>query len=209
VIALACTGYLKYESPWRPLGILASAGLVGYLLYFVFPATGPLYLAGASFPGAPAPFATLREMHPHPIDLPVPAPRNAMPSLHMAWALLLWFNSRPLTRAVRGLTLTYVFLTVIVTLGTGEHYLADLAVALPFSITVQAVWTGAQGKTRSMVLAAGTSLTLIWLVVLRYGTHFFLQSPAIPWGCVIGSTMLSLMLEQSLYRGQHTNFRMY
>jgi hypothetical protein len=202
VIASACAGYLKYGSPWRPLGILASAGVLGYLLYFVFPATGPIYVEGASFPGSPHSFASLAEMNPHPIALPIPAPRNAMPSLHMAWALLLWFNCRPLSRAARGLAVTYVVLTVIDTLGTGEHYLADLAVALPFSVAVQALWTRVQGNTRLAVLAAGTSLTSIWLVALRYGTRFFLVSPAIPWACVIGSTFISLMLERLLAQTQ-------
>ncbi len=64
--------------------------------------------------------------------------------------------------------MTYVALTVIDTLGTGEHYLADLAVALPFSVAVQALWTRTQGNMRYAVLAGGTSLTLIWLVALRY-----------------------------------------
>ena len=94
MIAMVCAGHLKHGSPWRPLGILASAGVLGYLLYFVFPATGPIYVLGASFPGSPHPFATLGQMRPHSIDLPVLAPRNAMPSLHMAWAVLLWFNCR-------------------------------------------------------------------------------------------------------------------
>ena len=199
VIALVCCGYLKYGSPWRPLGILASAGVLGYLLYFVFPATGPIYVSGASFPGSPQAFATLAETYPHPIDLPTPAPRNAMPSLHMAWALLLWFSCRPLSRATRALALTYVALTIIDTLGTGEHYLADLAVALPFSIAVQALWARVREQTRYAVLAGGTSLSVIWLVVLRYGTRFFLLSPAIPWACVIGSTIVSLMLNRFLY----------
>lgn len=187
VIALACAGYLKSGSPWRPLGILASAGVLGYLLYWVFPATGPLYVAGASFPGSP-----------HPIALPTLVPCNAMPSLHMAWALLLWFNCRPFSRVSRGLALTYVVLTVLATLGSGEHYMADLAVALPFSVTVQALWTPVQTTTRYAVLAGGTSLTLVWLVMLRYGTEFFLLSPAVPWGCVIASTILCLVLERLL-----------
>src|SRR5205807_3710022 len=127
-------------------------------------------------------FATLAEMRPEPIDLPAPLPRNAMPSLHMAWAVLLWFNCRPLSPAARGLAVTYVALTVIDTLGTGEHYLVDLAVALPFSVAVQALWARVRGDTRYAVLAGGASLTLIWLVALRYGTRFFLLSPAVPWG---------------------------
>jgi hypothetical protein len=198
VFALACAGYLKYGSPWPPLGILASAGVLGYLLYFVFPATGPLYVRGASFPGSPHTFATLREIHPHAIALAVRVPRNAMPSLHMAWALLLWFNCRPFSRIARGFTLLYVALTVVATLGTGEHYLADLAVAVPFSVAVQALWTPAERPTRYIVLASATSLTLIWLMVLRYGSGVFLVSPVIPWACVVVSTASSLALERVL-----------
>jgi len=51
------------------------------------------------------------------------------------------------------------------------------------------------------VLAGGTSLTVIWLVALRYGTRFFLLAPAVPWGCVLGSTIASFMLERFLYGG--------
>jgi PAP2 superfamily protein len=196
-IALACAGYLN-RSPWRPLGILASAGVLGYLLYFAFPAAGPRYIAGLSFPGSPHPFATLGQIHPRSIDLPIPAPRNAMPSLHMAWVLLVWFNCRPFPRVSRALALAYVLLTVAATLGTGEHYLADLAVALPFSVAVQALWTDAPGNARYSVLASMASLTLAWLVALRYGTHFFLLSAAIPWACVIASTVISLALERLL-----------
>jgi hypothetical protein len=200
VIGLVCAGYLKYGSPWRLLGILASAGLLGYFLYFAFPATGPVYVAGASFPGSPHPFATLGQMHAHPITLPFRAPRNAIPSLHMAWALLLWFNCRPLSGISRGLAVIYVVLTVVATLGTGEHYLADLAVAVPFSVAVQALWTRAQNQARYRVLAGATGLTLAWLIALRYGTNFFLLSPAIPWGCILVSTIASLMLGRLLHR---------
>ncbi len=199
VIALVSAGYLKSGAPWRLLAILTSAGVFGYLLYWAFPATGPLYAAGAGFPAFPHSFATLAQMQPHPITLPVPAPRNAMPSLHMAWALLLGFSCRPFSRLARGFALAYVFLTIVATLGTGEHYLADLVVALPFSIAVQALWTSSQGITRYTALAGGTSLMLIWLFALRYGSQVFLLTPIIPWVCVIVSTAISLALGRSLY----------
>jgi len=195
---LACAGYLKYRTPWRPLAILASAGVLGYLLYFVFPATGPVYAAGASFPNFPHPFATLRQVHPHPIALSVPMPRNATPSLHMTWALLLWFNSRPFSRTARGLALAYVLLTIVGTLGTGEHYLADLVVAFPFSVAVQAGWTHYQQFHRNALAAAAASLTLMWLAFLRYGSSLFLASPAVPWGCILVSTIASLLLLRQL-----------
>jgi hypothetical protein len=199
VLALASVGYLRSESPWRPLAILTSAGVLGYLLYWIFPATGPLYVAGANFPNSPHAFATLGQLRPHPITLPIAAPRNAIPSLHMAWALLLWFNCKPLSRLSRGFALAYVVLTIVATLGTGEHYLADLAVAVPFSVAVQALWTGVQTNVRFVGLAVGTGLTLIWLAALRHGTQFFLLSPAIGWSCVLGSTMTSLALQRRLH----------
>jgi hypothetical protein len=197
-IAIVCAGHLKSRSPWRPLLILGSAGLLGYLLYFLFPAAGPLYAVGSAFPDLPHPFSTLREMHPHRITLAVPAPRNAMPSLHLAWAMLLWFNSRSFSKISRGLVLIYVVLTAMATLATGEHYLADLVVAVPFSIAVQALWTPA--RMRYLVLGWTAALTFIWLVLLRYGTDVFLVSPAIPWACSIASTVVSLWLYRVLER---------
>ena len=197
-IGLACAGYLRCRTPWRPLAILASAGVLGYVLYFVFPATGPLYVAGASFPNSPHPFATLSQVHPHPIALSVPVARNAIPSLHMAWALLLWFNSRPFSRTVRALALAYVLVTIVGTLGTGEHYLADLVVAVPFSVAVEGGWTQGQAIHRNALTAAAASLTLLWLALLRYGSNLFLASPAVPWGCVFVSTVVSLLLLRRL-----------
>ena len=198
VIALASVGYLKCGSPWRPLAILASAGLLGYLLYFVFPAAGPIYAVGSRFPNSPLTFAMLEQLHSHSSVLPPRVPRNAMPSLHMAWALLVWFNCRRFSRVWRRLAATYVVLTVVGTLGAGEHYLADLVVALPFSVAVQALWTQAPAAARYAVMAGGAILTFMWLAVLRYGADFFALSPAIPWGCMSVSTIISLALLHQL-----------
>lgn len=196
-IAAVSAGYLR-SSPWRPLGILASAGVLGYLLYFLFPAAGPLYIAGPTFPGSPHTFAALGQIHLHPLALPMPAPPNAIPSLHVAWVLLLWFNCRPFSRIARGFALAFVVLTAVATLGIGEHYFADLVVALPFAVAVQALWTKPPGSGRPVTLAAATGLTLLWLVALRFGANFFLVSPAVPWTCVALSTIISLLLERRL-----------
>lgn len=52
----------------------------------------------------------------------------AMPSLHTAWALWCALAVFALTRRrwVRGLAIAHVALTVLVILGTGNHYLADV-----------------------------------------------------------------------------------
>ena len=123
-----------------------TAGLFGYFLYLIFPAAGPLYLTGRQFPGSPFPFSELRSLllRGHVLRMiPISQDvcRNAMPSLHMTWALLMAFNCKPFPRLVRALAVMYVFATVLGTLGTGEHYLIDLVVAFPFAVAVQALGT--------------------------------------------------------------------
>jgi hypothetical protein len=65
-------------------------------------------------------------------------------------------------------------------------------------VAPQALWTTVPGITSYSVLASGASLTLAWLVVLRYGTNFFLLSTVIPWAFVIASTVIPLVLERVL-----------
>jgi hypothetical protein len=199
-IALVCAGYLKRPSSWRPLAILASAGVLGYLLYWIFPAAGPIYIAGTNFPNSPRLFLGLGAAGPHPVTLNSRVPRNAIPSLHMAWALLLWFNCRPFSGTARSLALLYVVLTVMATLGTGEHYLIDLIVALPFAVAVQALWTPGHSIRLYAALAGAMSLTFLWLGALRYAAGFFMLSPFIPWVCVVGTILISLYLEWSISR---------
>jgi hypothetical protein len=198
-IALVCAGYLKRASSWRPLAILASAGVLGYLLYWIFPAAGPIYMAGANFPNSPGSFLALGAGGPHPVTLSSRVPRNAIPSLHMAWALLLWFNCRPFSGMARSVALLYVVLTVLATLGTGEHYLIDLIVALPFAVAVQALWIPGRPITRYAVLLSAMSMTFFWLGALRYDAGFFMLSPFIPWNCIVGTILISLYLERDTW----------
>jgi len=192
-IALLCAAHLKSKAPWRPLLIIATAGVFGYLVYFAFPAAGPIHVSGAAFPNSPHAFGALSRLRPHPLYA-VGGPRNAMPSLHVAWVLLIWFNCRPFSPRMRLLALMYVLLTMVATLGMGEHYLADLVVALPFAVGVQALWPPARYK----IFALAEGLTVVWLLALRYATHFFLLSPLIPWGFTLASTAISLDLYRHL-----------
>jgi len=68
-----------------------------------------------------------------------PTARNAMPSLHFSWALLLLLNIPKKLKHARAFFMAYCFLTVVATLGTGEHYFVDLIAALPFVAMVQAI----------------------------------------------------------------------
>src|SRR5208337_5691574 len=101
------------------------------------PACGPVHVFGAGFPWHPLSTADAMRMAVVPIVLK--GARNAIPSLHMTWVLLVWWNSRGLARWVRAIALVFVVLTAMATLGTGEHYFIDLVVAFPFSLMVQAL----------------------------------------------------------------------
>jgi hypothetical protein len=135
------------------------AGVAGFILYQVCPAEGPVYSFGAQFPDH---LPNWREVSLAPyLSAGV---HNAIPSMHMAWALLiLWsaFELGPLALAMAG---SLVGFTVLATLGSGEHYLVDLVVSVPLAC---AVWNAfRRDKIR---VALGLGLACGWLIYLRSG----------------------------------------
>ncbi len=85
------------------------AGLIAPIFYVLFPAVGPAWVNVAD------------------------APRNCLPSLHMAWALILVVYS---PARVRALAILFALLTAFATLGLGEHYIIDLVAAVPYTYAV-------------------------------------------------------------------------
>ena len=170
-------------------------GPVGVLFYNMLPACGPAHIFGAAFPFHPPSIADAMHMNVVPVLLK--GARNAIPSLHMAWVLLVWWNSRGLARWIRAIALLFVVLTVMATLGTGEHYFIDLVVAFPFSLMVQALCSYSQpfrsGARRNAFLF-GTFVTLIWLALLSFTTTIFWTSPALPWAMIVATVAPSILL---------------
>ena len=170
-------------------------GPVGVLFYNMLPACGPAHIFGAAFPFHPPSIADVMHMNVVPVLLK--GARNAIPSLHMAWVLLVWWNSRGLARWIRAIALLFVVLTVMATLGTGEHYFIDLVVAFPFSLMVQALCSYSQpfrsGARRNAFLF-GTFVTLIWLALLSFSTTIFWTSPALPWAMIVATVAPSILL---------------
>ena len=170
-------------------------GPVGVLFYNMLPACGPAHIFGAAFPFHPPSIADVMHMNVVPVLLK--GARNAIPSLHMAWVLLVWWNSRGLARWIRAIALLFVVLTVMATLGTGEHYFIDLVVAFPFSLMVQALCSYSQpfrsGARRNAFLF-GTFVTLIWLALLSFSTTIFWTSPALPWAMIVATVAPSISL---------------
>lgn len=110
---------------------LACSTLLGLVVFYLLPTAPPRLLAHAGIPDA---LFDVRQWGWWGGEGSVPRGLGgltnqfaAMPSLHVGWALwcgvLLWrYNSH---RALRVLGIVYPFLTAIVVLSTGNHYLLD------------------------------------------------------------------------------------
>ena len=136
---------------------LLIAGGVGFVFFPFFPVVGPGYV----LPHFPYPTSLIAST----VPIPASVPRNCMPSLHMANALIVAFYTwRLKERSWRGVGIANVVLTVVATLGFGSHYAADLIAAVPFTY-------GALGAARRKAGAAalGWGLTVACLVLVRYG----------------------------------------
>jgi hypothetical protein len=121
--------------------------------------------------------------------IPVAAgiPRNAIPSLHMAWVILLFWNTKGLAKKLRIFMAVYLVLTAVATLGMGEHYFVDLVAGVPFALFVQAVvWPGNKPslRVRASAVVSGLALTVAWLLLVRFGVKWMLFSPILPWALV-------------------------
>ena len=176
-------------------------GPMGVLCYNLLPACGPAHLFGAAFPWHPLSAADAMRLNIAPVLMK--GARNAIPSLHMTWVLLVWWNSRGLARWVRTIAAVFVALTVLATLGSGEHYFIDLVVALPFSLMVQALCSCTlpfrEGERRNAFLV-GIFSTLIWLALLSFSVRIFWSSPLVPWTMIVATAASSIHFWQRLLR---------
>lgn len=176
-------------------------GPLGVVFYNLYPATGPVYVFAQDFPFHPLSIATAARLLLDPI--PIAGPRNAIPSLHMAWCLLVWWYARDLSWLTKGVAFAFLFFTVLATLGTGEHYFIGLVVAFPFALLILAICSFSlrwNEKQRMAAYLFGGLGTLAWLGVLRFGIRFFWVSPAVPWALMAATVFGSGFLEYRLQR---------
>jgi PAP2 superfamily len=186
---------------WHMLTVLLLAGAGGWVLYNIVPGTGPIYAFAHDFPTRSIAYKDLPAFVLQKMSLPTSIPRNAMPSLHVGWALLLWWNSRKFPATLRAGMLLFLLLTVVATLGTGQHYLVDLVVSLPFALTVQAVASYRLLTARRITAAVtGGGFVAGWLLLIRFGIRFALISPVVPWSLILITVSVSLWLEDWMSR---------
>jgi hypothetical protein len=196
-LALVYSAHLrrKKENALAVMLAFLVTGPIGVLFYNMLPACGPVHVFGSAFPWHPLATADAVRMNVVPVLLK--GARNAIPSLHMTWVLLVWWNSRGLPRWVRTIALLFVLFTAMATLGTGEHYFIDLVVAFPFSLMVQALCSFGlpfRGGERRNAFLFGAFVTLIWLALLSFSTSLFWISPLIPWTMIVATVSASIFL---------------
>jgi hypothetical protein len=170
------------------LGVaLMALGVAGFALYQICPASGPVYLFPQDFP---AHVPAISNAGPAPLPT---SPRNGMPSLHVGWTFLLFWNLR--SRRILGpLAAIFLVLTALATLGSGEHYLADLMVAIPLALSIQSAALKSANKWRLAALITGCVFTLAWLIAFRTGAVLSLPSGGALWAIAAATIVLPLAL---------------
>lgn len=196
-IAALYAGFMRRRDQpiWEIIAVLFVSTMMGYAFFNVFPVCGPSYAFGREFPGVAVSYAALRQFTVAKASLPLAFPRNGVPSLHLTWALLIWLNTRSLPRWARWASLALVLATAFDTLASGEHYLFDLVVALPFTLWMQA-WmartVSIRDRRRWLPAVCGCALFLAWLAIGRFGLPLMMAGRALAWLLVIASSAVSL-----------------
>jgi hypothetical protein len=189
ILAIASTYALslgRRGQPARVLAVMVLAGIVGVQAYRLLPACGPVYLLGSEcFLGdVPASCATVAAADLRPVALDRSFPRNAMPSLHVAWALLVFWICCDLWRTSRWrwLALAYLVLTALATLAGGEHYLVDLVASFPFALALWALCCPlAWSPQRILTIVGGIFGLLLWVGIIRFFPGLLPSSIILPW----------------------------
>ena len=180
---------------------LLSGVAAGLLAYHAFPAAGPRYVFGESYYLAMDSYAQLPFAKTMVVQ---PVPRNAMPSMHVGWALLMWLNACLIgNRWLRAAFALLLGLNVLATLGLGHHYLIDLVVTVPFCLAFQAAclrrlaWNH---RDRLTMIGLGLALWIAWLLALRFGIEAFRGIPFLSWIAMAATIAASAFAYRRLLR---------
>ena len=152
----------------------ALIGICGVLFYQICPAAGPAYAFPEQFP-----FHVPILQSPQARSLPH-ALLNAVPSLHLAIALLTVIYARYCAKPILIGAVAFLILTVLATLGLGEHYLIDLIVAVPFVVGIDSLPGVLHSRGSRITAYSCLVLVLAWELALRGGMALHL-SPPVAW----------------------------
>jgi len=203
---LAAISQCLNTPPSRAYLLLCSfiLGIFGFLLYYLMPAVAPFFFFGGLFPDHLPPPQTLPL---HQVLSPVASFRNTMPSLHMAFALLMYLALResPVWHRIIG---AFVVLCIFVsTLALGEHYAVDLIAAFPLVLLVRglcAIYLPAGQPARHKAILVGGILTGLWVLTIRC-SPISLEWPNLIRLLAGLSVIAPILLERKLAKIEHSS----
>ena len=189
----------KRMPPANMLLIWAVSTISCLVAYHLCPISGPLYLFGPNlFPGGLPDANVVTDS----ATMVTAGYRNGLPSMHFGTCLMFIFTVRYEKSRILNL-IAYILagLTILATLGNGQHYLIDLVVSFPFIVAIQAFCThvsDAGKKYRHQAILAGVGLWLMWVVLVRFGASLFEHIP----GLVYVISALTIGISLWAYRRQ-------
>lgn len=126
--------------------------------------------------------------------------RNSIPSLHTTWSLLIYWHARPHGLRARLFGGAWVVLTITAMLGLGEHFLADVAITIPFAVAMRAVLaSGADVRARQRAFLCGAAFYFGWVGLLR-APEAVLENAWLLRVFAVSGVAAALWFENRLYR---------
>lgn len=188
-------------------------GLLGPVLYLVFPVVGPMFAFGPDgngfqignfWPGVVPPI----DRNPGALPFDTYTPRNCMPSMHTAWALSVFLHTRrdtdgtPAPRWLRWGGTFWLLATLTATLGFGYHYGVDLVAGAVLCLTVDSALRAPErgwGWFRIRLVTFGAIALATLLLTYRYLAVQMADYP------VLGGTLV-LALLAAMAAGYHATW---
>lgn len=176
---------------------------LAFICYSIIPLTGPIYAFGSHY--FPANMPNSNNIIADTIFV-TPAARNAMPSMHLTGALLIFLLTAALNKKIYFYaSILFLFLTAYATLALGEHYVLDLVVALPFSAFIGIGLANPDNfvfkNKKVTTLWGGAGITFIlWMLMLLTSAEWlsnnllFVQIFAI-WSVLIATILFSIYIK--------------
>lgn len=182
--------HLRYNDV--QLGFICIA-LVGSVLYNLVPTAGTGIFAG--FPVHPPP-----PMPPILVPVDVAVPRNAMPSLHCAWIVAVFWCARGFGRVAAWVGFIILAITLVST-SISNHYAVDLVAGVPLALLCQSLSTRPQSANRALRLQCigfGLIALLGWELLIRQVPLFLYHNPGVVVGLAAAIVSGSIWLESRL-----------
>lgn len=176
---------------------------LAFICYSIIPLTGPIYAFDIYY--FPSNMPNSNELLANTIFV-TPAARNAMPSMHLTGALLIFLLTAALNKKIYFYaSILFLFLTAYATLALGEHYVLDLVVALPFSAFIGIGLANPNNfvfkNKKVTTLWGGAGITFIlWMLMLLTSAEWlsnnllFVQVFAI-WSVLIATILFSIYIK--------------